>query len=146
MLMKDEQLHPGRKQTLEERFSVLSYREGGWSGHATHGPCDHCKTWSLDPGEICNSINCYFHSESEKWLSLFTSDTLQKSVWLCDCMDYSLPGSSDHGICQTRILEVAIPFYRRSFQPRDPTRVSCIAVRFFNIWATREYTPYNGWK
>ena len=38
----------------------------------------------------------------------------------CDPMDYSLPGSSVHGILQARILEwVAIPFSRGSSQPRD---------------------------
>ena len=35
-------------------------------------------------------------------------------------MDYSSPGSSVHGILQTRILVwVARPFSRRSSQPRD---------------------------
>ena len=39
---------------------------------------------------------------------------------LCDLMDYSPPGSSDHGILQARVLEwVAIPFSRESSQPRD---------------------------
>ena len=33
---------------------------------------------------------------------------------------------------------VAISFSRGSFQPRDWTRVSCIAGRHFTIWATRE--------
>ena len=32
----------------------------------------------------------------------------------------------------------AIPFSSGSSQPRDPTRVSRIAGRFFTIWATRE--------
>ena len=41
-------------------------------------------------------------------------------------------GSSVHGILQARILEwIAIPFCRGSSQPRDRTRVSCIAGRFF---------------
>ena len=54
-------------------------------------------------------------------------------------MDYSLPGSSVHGISQSRILEwVAVPFSRRSSQPRDRTRASCTAGRFFTIWATSE--------
>ena len=53
-------------------------------------------------------------------------------------MDYSLLGSSVHGILQARVLEwVAIPFSRGSFQPRDQTRVSYIAGRFFTVWATR---------
>ena len=33
---------------------------------------------------------------------------------------------------------VAIPFSRRSFWPRDWIQVSCIAGRFFTVWATRE--------
>ena len=58
---------------------------------------------------------------------------------LCDRMDYSLPGSSAHGVLQARILEwVAIPFSRGSSRPRDQTRVSCITGRFFTFWATRE--------
>ena len=52
-------------------------------------------------------------------------------------MDCSPPGSSVHGILQARILEwVAIPFSRRSSQPRDWTWVSCIAGGFFIIWVT----------
>ena len=39
---------------------------------------------------------------------------------LCDSMDCSLPGSSVHGIFQTRILElVAMPSSRGSSQPKD---------------------------
>jgi len=42
-------------------------------------------------------------------------------------MDYTV-----HGILPARILEwVAFPFSRGSSQPRDWTRVSCIASRFF---------------
>ena len=42
------------------------------------------------------------------------------------------------GILQARILEwVTIPFYRGSFWPRDWTCISCIACRFFTIWAYR---------
>ena len=46
---------------------------------------------------------------------------------LCDPMGCSLPGSSVHGIFQVRILcWIAISYSRRSSQPRDQTRVSCI--------------------
>ena len=42
-------------------------------------------------------------------------------------------------VLQARILEwVVISFSRGSFWPRDQTRVSGIAGRFFTIWATRE--------
>ena len=54
-------------------------------------------------------------------------------------LDCSPPGSSVHGILQARKLEwVAIPFSRGSSLPSDRTQVSCIAGRFFTIWATRE--------
>ena len=43
---------------------------------------------------------------------------------LCDSMNYSPPGSSVHGIFQTRILEwVSISFSRGSCWPRDQTHV-----------------------
>ena len=54
-------------------------------------------------------------------------------------MYYSLPGSSVHVILQARTLEcVTISFSRGSSQPRNRTRVSCTAGRFFTDWATRE--------
>ena len=54
-------------------------------------------------------------------------------------MDCSMPGASVHGIIQARILEwVAMPFFRRSSQPRDWTQVSCIVGGFFTVWATKE--------
>ena len=57
---------------------------------------------------------------------------------LCNSMDCSPPGSSVLGILQARIREwVAIPFSRGSSWPRYWTWVSCIAGRFFTIWASR---------
>ena len=44
---------------------------------------------------------------------------------------------------KARILEwVAIPFSRGSSQPKYRTWVSCIAGRFFTIWATREAVSF----
>ena len=63
---------------------------------------------------------------------------------LCDPMDSSSPGSSVHGVLQTRTLEwAAIPFSRGFFQPRDQFQVFHIAGRFFTIWATREAYIYS---
>ena len=63
----------------------------------------------------------------------------QSCPTLCDPMDCSPPGSSVHGILQLRILEwVTTPFSRASSQPWNRTWVSCIAGRFFTIWAARE--------
>ena len=56
-----------------------------------------------------------------------------------DPMDWSPPGYPIHEILQARILVwVAIPFSRGPSRPRDWTLVSCIASRFFTIWATRK--------
>ena len=49
-------------------------------------------------------------------------------------MDYSLPGSSVHGIFQAIVLEwIAISFSRGSSQPRDQTQVSNIIDRRFTV-------------
>ena len=51
------------------------------------------------------------------------SKVAQSCPTLCHPMDCSLPGSSVHGIFQTRVLEwVAISFSRGSARPRDRTR------------------------
>ena len=63
----------------------------------------------------------------------------QSCPTLCDPMDYSPPGLSVHGILHVRIPEwITIPFSRGFSKPMDQTQVSCIAGRFFTIWATRE--------
>ena len=67
------------------------------------------------------------------------SEVTQSCLTVCDPTDGSLPGSAVHGIFQARILEwAAISFSRGPSQPRDRTRVSCIADRRFSFWATRE--------
>ena len=51
---------------------------------------------------------------------------------ICNPTDYT-----NHGTFQIRILEwVVFPFSRVFSQPRDRTRVSCIAGRFCTNWAT----------
>ena len=93
-------------------------------------------------------VNCALIPTSHLTLTCLMPNVLSEKVKvlvaqscpnLCDPIDYSSPGSSVHGILQTRILEwVAIPFSRGYSQPRDWTRVSCIAGRLFTLWATRE--------
>ena len=63
----------------------------------------------------------------------------QSCSTLCDPTDCRPKGSSVYEILQARILEwVATPFSRASSQPRDWTRVSCIAGISFTIWAAKE--------
>ena len=76
---------------------------------------------------------------SLKWSEVKWSEVSQSCLTLCDPVDCSPPGSSNHGFLQARILEwVAISFSRGSSRPRDQTRVSHIGGRCFNLWATRE--------
>ena len=64
---------------------------------------------------------------------------IQSCPHLCNSMGCSLPGSSVHGILQSRILEwVAISFSRGSSWSRDWTQVSCSVSRLFTIRATRK--------
>ena len=58
-------------------------------------------------------------SSEEEWVNKRThAKSLQWYPTLCDPVDCSTPGSSVHGILQTRILEwVAISSSRRSFLP-----------------------------
>ena len=58
--------------------------------------------------------------------------SIQSCPTLCNPMDCSPPGSSVHGILQTRILEwVAMPFSKEFSWPRDQIYISCIAGGFF---------------
>ena len=63
-------------------------------------------------------------------------------IWLFATMDYSLRGSSVHGILQVRILEwIAMPSSRGSSQPKYwicISYVSCIGSRFFTTHTTWE--------
>ena len=66
-----------------------------------------------------------------------SSSVTHSVVSLCDPTNCSLSGSCIHGILQARILEwIVVPFSRGSSWSRDRTQVSCIAGRFFTIWAT----------
>ena len=79
------------------------------------------------------------------WI-VVSSKVAQLSPTLCNPMDCSLPGSSVHGIFQTRVLEwVAISFSRGSSRPRDGTRVSNIADRRFTVWATKSLSIWIVW-
>ena len=67
------------------------------------------------------------------------SEVAQSCSTLCDPVDYSLSGSSMHGIFQARVLEwIAISFSRRPSRPRNRSQVSRIAGRRFTMGAIRE--------
>ena len=72
---------------------------------------------------------------------------LQSCLTLCGPMDCSLPGSSVHGILQTRILEwVAMPSSRGSSRPMDWTPVSStgrrILYHYCSLGSPRRFLKY----
>ena len=87
-------------------------------------------------------VNTYSFSFILFFIFIYISISLvaQLCPTLCKPMDYSLPGSSIHGIFQARVLEwTAIFFSRGSYRPRDQARVSHIVGRGFTVWATKKY-------
>ena len=73
--------------------------------------------WQIPKGEF---------PASSTWCVCVHTQSLQACPTLWAPMDCSPPGSSVHGILQTRILEwVAMPFSGASPPPSDQTHVSC---------------------
>ena len=99
-----------------------------------------CQPWEIQRRSAFFSLSILCVWGAGMWSE---SEVAQLCLALCDPMDCSPPGSSVHGIFQSRVLEwLAISFSRGSSRPRDWTLVSRIVGRHFTIWATRE-APYN---
>ena len=80
----------------------------------------------------CHFLKMLFPRNLAPPFTIFSVKVLaaQLRAILWDPMDCSPPGSPVH--------RIAISFSRGSSQPRDWTRVSCIAGRYLTLWATRE--------
>ena len=101
-------------------------------------PLRHVRSLEWMPSDPIHRI-WYRNQDLTSCVEVKWREVAQSCLTLCDPMDYSLQGSSVHGILQARVLEwVAISFSRGSSRPRDRTRVSLIAGRCFTVWATRE--------
>ena len=102
----------------------------------------HFNSWSMGiTGPITWNIACLkFYSIGilkDKLVAVVLVTKLCPT--LCDPVDCSPPVFSVLGILQARIVKWgAIPFSRGSSWPIDQTQVSCIAGRFFTIWAIWE--------
>ena len=82
---------------------------------------------------------CLFSSFTEVFINWDMKVKVAESCpTLFNPMDYTV-----HGILQARILEwAAVSFSRGSSQPRNRTRASWIAGRFFTNWAIQEDNIY----
>ena len=98
------------------------------------------RKWNQTTAQVstCPSVN-FSNRKKKKKITLKVNVSRSVVSNSCNPMDCSLPGCSVHGILQAKILErITFPVSRGSSQPRDQTQVSCIAGKFFTIWATRE--------
>ena len=120
--------------SLPEIFSrdLETVAQSSW--HCSMLSKDRANKQNLKPKEVDSFFLCWIVlKESE-------SEVAQSCLTLCNPMDCRFPGSSVHGILQTRVLKwVAISFSRGSSQPRDRAWVARIAGSCFTIWATRGF-------
>ena len=124
-----------------------------WQGSlACYSPCSHKES---DITERLNWTDCNIQGTqwkrlrnwgmggrlafNKRWDCKWTQQSVRYESPGCDrCSGAHLvAGRRIDGSGQRVVLEwVAIPFSRGSSWPRDRTRVSCIAIRFFTVWAT----------
>ena len=79
--------------------------------------------------------------------SVVVAESLSHIQLFCDPMDYSLPGSSVHGISQARILgRFAISFSRESFWPRNRSASPTLAGGFFTTGVKKGSHQGSPWK
>ena len=97
-----------------------------WLSEQNSDLSKHC----IEPLILLYWTFCYSHFNM-----CVPANLLQACLTLCHPMDYSLPGSSVHGILQARILEwIAMSPSRESSRPRDRacvSYVSCTGKRVF---------------
>ena len=105
-------------------------------------------SWSIrvspNPIRLVSFIKMEHFEHRHKWKTMWGSweNILYKSRNSCS---YALQVDSftSWATREAQVLEwVAYPFCSRSSWPRNRTRVSCIASRFFTNWDIRE-TPFN---
>ena len=132
----------GRKR--KRRGILIRKNELTWGIHFTHTHTHtHTQTHTLWEGSYMESflkdLLIKWKDNYVMWHCCCCCVVTRSNPTLCDPIDYSLPGSSVHGIFQARILKwVAISFSRGSSHPRDQTCISCISRQILYHWATRE--------
>ena len=143
LLRQQRRLRTGRRWLSWLRgVRTKARRMGRRTSRSTRGVCCRWRTfWAWnDSGRQVTAGSGPEGEISSKWK--LTVVAVQLCPTLCNPMDYSPPGSSVHGILQTRIVGwVAMPSSRGPSQPRDQTPVSCIAGRFCTIWEITSLHP-----
>ena len=83
-----------------------------------------------------NLNSCLLYFKHLKFLIPSLNSHFKSRYTVCVSRSVVSDPRTIHGILQARTLEwIAVPFSRGSSWPTDQTQVSCIAGRFFIIWA-----------
>ena len=137
------------KDTICKEMSRTRYAERAQNFHVfseratlLKPSCDH------QPGSSSNPMHLGFYGGFiisawlMRWLPCCCSCLVAKlCLTLLWPLNYSLSGSSVHGIFQARIPEwVAISFSRESSQPRDQTCMSCVSC--IGRWILYHWTTW----
>ena len=118
---------------------------GGWAGHDSDDHVQSLQSCQLfvTLWTIACQAPLSMKFSGHKYSAVLCLAT-QSCPTVCDRKDCSPQAPVSMGILQARILEwVAMPSSRGSPEPRDRTQGSCIADRFFTVWATREAPEYS---
>ena len=87
--------------------------------------------------------SCYFFilHLKDRFLAYVVCSVAQSCLILPYPTDYSLPGSSVHGIFEAKLLEwVTISYSRESSQPKYQAHISCISC--FGRWILHHYATW----
>ena len=165
-VLRQQLFHLGPQHQEGSPFSFFQFNERVLRTSGTHGLCwRHKEDGGMAAWRQCllsitvslisqhSSVLCRIRKLS--WATGVPLDILwdpsphSAHLWSIYSMHFVTPwiplGSSVHGILQTRILVwVAISSSRGSSQPRDQTRVSCIAGRFSTTETPGKPTPHRG--
>ena len=137
--LKDYQFHRLHSVWLKGLRTIILSRN---SEYVNTTPASHwTKLWGSNRCKLLTQYSCFSYIKF-KGMALFYFSwkiilggsmsvhikLLQSCPTLCDPMDYSSLGYSDHGILQARILEwIAMPSCKGSSRPRNQTRVSYVS-------------------
>ena len=134
------QEHSQAGGSLSESPHSLGGRVWPWTSHNEPAEGEWSWVFVQEKGKFLNHNRRVWQDQSKSYINYVSvlAKLIQLCLTLCDPMDCSLPpGSSVHGISQSRILEwVAIAF---SSDPGIEPRISCcscIGRQILSCWTT----------
>ena len=132
---------------LTFKIGYLTISPNWWEGSTPRHACKYILATTVhifhSIGNICQSVFCEIHEKKLRCNKEYANEVKVKcescSVVSNSAISWTIQ-SMEFSRQNTRM--VAFPFSKGSSQPRNWTRVSCIADRFFTNWAIMEALKY----